>query len=250
MPELLTQTFAIDGLVWVLLMTVLAGIVYGFAGFGAALVFMPVATVFIPVEMAIAAFSVGALSSLVTVVPRAWTEADRPGVTIMIAVATLTIPVGIYILRTNDVTTMRWAVLIVTTVTLLSLISGWRYNTAPGRQARMAVAGSAGIVGGATGLAGPIMILFQLGGQDSVRRSRANTMVFLTITSLLTLPLLAFQGLLTPEAVTLGALMLIPYGIASRVGQALFDPDRQALYRNVAYVIIAGAIVVGLPIWG
>ncbi len=249
MPEILTQTLAIEGLVWVLLVTVLAGIVYGFAGFGAALVFMPVATAFIPVEMAIAAFAVSALASLVTVVPRAWTQADRPGVVLMIGVATLTLPIGIYILRTNDVTTMRWAVLAVTTITLLALISGWRYRTVPGNRARIGVAGATGIVGGATGLVGPIVILFQLSGQDSIQRSRANTLVFLTTTGLLTAPLMALQGILTLEAVILGLILIVPYGIASRVGQALFDPARQALYRNVAYLIIAGAIVMGLPLW-
>lgn len=250
MPDLLIQTFAIEGLVWVVIVTILAGVVYGFAGFGAALVFMPVATAFIPVEMAIAAFAVSALASLVSVVPRAWGQADRPGVVLMIAVATLTLPIGIYILRTNDVTTMRWAVLAVTTITLLALISGWRYQTAPGRPARVSVAAATGVVGGATGLVGPIIILFQLGGQDSISRSRANTLVFLTLTGLLTAPLMAFQGMLTAEAVVLGLILIVPYGISARIGQALFDPTRQALYRNVAYVIIAGAIVAGLPIWG
>ncbi|MEO0498757.1 MAG: sulfite exporter TauE/SafE family protein, partial [Pseudomonadota bacterium] len=91
MPETLiaafSATLALPGLGWVLIVTVLAGVVYGFAGFGAALVFMPVATAFIPVETAIAAFAVSAIASLVTVVPRAWAAADKRAVVWMIAVA-------------------------------------------------------------------------------------------------------------------------------------------------------------------
>ncbi len=249
MPELLAQTFAIEGLGWIILITIAAGIVYGFAGFGAALVFMPVATAFIPVEMAVAAFAISALASLVTVVPRAWGQADRKSVTQMIIMASCALPVGLYVLKTNDVTTMRWAVLAVTTITLIALISGWRYQTAPGFMARAGVSLGTGLVGGATGLVGPIMILFQLSGQDSIARSRANTLVFLTTTGLLTAPLMAAQGMLSWEAVGLGLMLIVPYGIAARIGQALFDPSRQAVYRNVAYCIIGAAILMGLPIW-
>lgn len=245
----LNDTLSLPGLGWVLAVTVLAGVVYGFAGFGAALVFMPVATIFIPVETAVAAFAVSAVASFVSVVPRAWAAADKRAVVWMIAVAGLTLPIGIYILGRTDVTTMRWAVLGVTTATLVALIWGWRYNTAPTMVARTGVAAATGVVGGATGLVGPIMILFQLSGQDSVSRSRGNTLVFLTCTGLLTAPLMAVQGLLSVEAVVLGLMLIVPYGLASRFGQMLFDPSRQGLYRRVAYGIIALAIVMGLPIY-
>lgn len=247
---MIADTLALPGFVWVLVVTVVAGVVYGFAGFGAALVYMPVATAFVPVEMAIAAFGVTALASLVSVVPRAWGQADRRNVVLMIVVATLALPLGIAVLRLNDVTTMRWAVLAVTTLTLVALVLGWRYKAAPTRVARVSVAAATGVVGGATGLVGPIMVLFQLSGQEGVARARANTLVFLTITGLLTVPLMAMQGLLTVEAVVLGLILIVPYGVASRIGQALFDPDMQVLYRWVAYVIIAAAIVMGLPVFG
>ena len=250
MTEVLVSVFEMPGLWSVLGITFVAGVVYGFAGFGAALVFMPLATVFLTVEMAVAAFAVAALSSLVTLVPRAWGQADRPGVSMMIVVACMTLPIGLWILRTNDVTVMRWAVLAVTAITLLALISGWRYTTAPTRSARLGVAAATGLVGGATGLVGPIMVLFQLSGQDSVERSRANTVVFLTLSSLLTLPLMVFQGMLTPQAFVLGLLLLVPYGVAARIGQALFSPSAQGLYRKVAYAIIGSSIMMGLPIFG
>jgi uncharacterized protein len=252
MPEALTtaltQILTLPGLGWLIAITIVAGVVYGFAGFGAALVFMPVAAVFIPVEMAVAAFAVAALASLVTVVPRAWGQADRPAVVLMIVVAALTLPFGLWILRTNDVTTMRWVVLGVAAVTLIALMSGWRYSARPTTTARVGVAAATGIVGGASGLVGPIMVLFQLGGQDSIARSRANALVFLTLTSLAVAPMMALQGMLSRPAVALGLLLILPYGLAARLGQAMFNPDRQRLYRGVAYTIIAAAILLGLPI--
>ncbi|MFT5614837.1 MAG: putative membrane protein YfcA [Granulosicoccus sp.] len=247
--QLLAQTLATPGLIWIVLMTLLAGLVYGFAGFDADLVFMPVVTAIIPVELAVAAFSVSALASFVSLVPRAWKQADRPAVGMMIVCAALALPVGIYILRSNDVTTMRWAVLGVTTFTLIALMAGWRYTAKPGPVTWAGVALGTGLVGGATGLVGPIMILFQLGGQDTIERSRANTLVFLTTTGLLMAPLLALQGMLGPEALMLGLLLVVPYGVASLVGQAFFYPTKRGLYRTIAYGIIALAVLLGLPIF-
>jgi uncharacterized membrane protein YfcA len=249
MPELWGLLIGVPGLVWILLTSLVAGVVYGFAGFGAALIFMPVATIFISVELAIASFSVSALASFVTVVPGAWQVAERKAVVVMIIVASCTIPIGLWILRTNDVTVMRWAVLGVTAGTLVALIAGWRYQTRPSVAARVSVAGATGVVGGATGLVGPIMVLFQLSGQDSIERSRANTLCFLTLTSLITLPLMWLQGMIGPEALVLGAAMLLPYGFGAWLGKLAFHPGYDSLYRRVAYGIVLVAILLGLPIW-
>ncbi len=253
MPDTLTQILAqiltLPGLGWVVAITFVSGVVYGFAGFGAALVFMPVATIYLPVRMAVAAFAISAFASLVTVVPRALPQADRRAIAPMILLAAASLPVGLWILRSHDVTTMRWAVLAVTAITLAALISGWRYAMTPGPRTRAGVALATGLVGGATGLVGPIMILFQLGGQDSVARSRANTVIFLTLTGVLTVPWMAVQGMLGLPAMVLGLLLMLPYGVAARLGQALFDPARQRLYRSVAYLVIAASILMGLPIY-
>lgn len=103
--------------------------------------------------------------------------------------------------------------------------------------------------GGATGLVGPIVIVFNLGSLDSVTRMRANTMVFLTTISLLLLPLLAFQGALRPAAIWLGIALLVPYGVGNVLGKKMFNPVRQSLYRGIAFAIIGGAVIAGLPIY-
>lgn len=249
MPDILTTALAQSGLGWVALITVVAGIVYGFAGFGAALIFMPVATIFWVPELAVASFSVSALASLVTLVPRAWGQMDKPSVLTMIAFSVLGAPVGIYVLRTSDVVHIRWAVLVTAAVTLAALLSGWRQKLSSLRSTQAAVGTVTGFVAGATGLLGPVMLLFQLSGTEPVARVRANSLVFLTVSSLLLLPSMALQGMLSGQAVMLGLLLLVPYGIGAKVGQAIFIPRFEVFYRIVAYVIIAVAILMGLPFW-
>ena len=47
----------------------------------------------------------------------------------------------------------------------------------------------------------------------------------------------------------LGLLLLVPYGLGTRIGQAMFRPSAEGLYRWTAYAIIGAAILLGLPIW-
>ncbi|NKX43498.1 sulfite exporter TauE/SafE family protein [Roseicyclus persicicus] len=249
MPDALAAAFALPGL-WALIGAILvSGTVYGFAGFGAALVFLPVAVALVPPELAVAAFSLTAVSSLVTVVPRAWPMTGKRTLGLMLAGATAGFPLGVWVLRAADETAIRWAVSGLVLATLAALVAGWRMRAAPGTGALLGVGGATGVIGGATGLTGPVVILFNLGAGAPAAVTRANTLVFLTLASALLLPQLWAQGLLRPEALWLGLILMGPYAVGNWIGQAMFDPAREALYRRVAYAIIGASALAGLPVW-
>lgn len=250
MPEGLALAWSTPGLEWLLLAAGLAGAVYGFAGFGAALVFMPLASALIDPRLAIAAFAVSAGVSLVTVVPRAWAVAERRAVIELLVAACLTMPLGVWLLGVVDPGALRLAISLLVLATLAALMTGWRYSARPGRSARVAVGAGTGILGAATGLMGPLVILFNLGAGAPAAVTRANTLTFLTLVSILVLPQMAVQGLIGPEALWLGALLLVPYGLGGLLGQGLFRPGQETLYRGAAYAIVGVSGVLGLPIFG
>lgn len=239
----------LDAFLWLSAASLIAGTVYGFAGFGAALIFMPLAIMVVDPAVALAALSISAISSFVTLVPQAWTEADRRATLTILAAALLFIPAGIHVLHTTDVTAIRWAVSAIALVTLAALVAGWRYRGTPGPPAWLAVGAAVGFMGGATGLNGPALILFQLGGQDAVARTRANTLIVLTCSGLAYLPFLALSGALSQAGLIAGLSQIVPYGLGAVMGRRLFNPGRAGLYRRVAYAIIAAAALLGLPIW-
>jgi uncharacterized protein len=250
MPEGLALALAAPGLVWLIVTSFVAGLVYGFAGFGSALIFMPVGAALLSAPVAIAAFSLSSLASLFTVMPGAWRAADRRVVTIMIAIAVVCTPPGVWLLGALPAEVIRTAVSAVVLLTLAALVGGWRIRAGGGWGARGAVAALAGLLGGSTGLSGPPVILFNLGTDQPVAVTRANLTVFLTVSSLSFIPQLWAQGLLAPQALWLGAILFAPYALGTRAGRALFDPARAALYRGVAYVVIGLAGVAGLPLFG
>lgn len=249
MPDGLAAALALPGLWPLAAVTLVAGVVYGFAGFGSALIFMPLATAVVAPEAAVLAMAMFGLSSVVTVLPRAWAQADLRRVAPMLAAALLALPAGTWALARLDVGLIRWAISAVVAATLAALVAGWRYRGAPHPGALVAVGAAAGALGGATGLTGPAVILFNLAGSDGAARMRANTLVFLTLLGAALLPGLGARGLVTPAALWLGALLVPLYMAGSRAGQALFDPVREALYRRVAYAVILAALVAGLPVW-
>ncbi|MBY6202322.1 sulfite exporter TauE/SafE family protein [Maritalea mobilis] len=250
MPDWLVPALSEPGLIWVCGASLLAGLIYGFAGFGSALVFMPLATIFLPPPIAVAAFSLSALASLFTVVPGAWKVADRRATAVMIAACLVTTPLGVAALRLAPEDAIRTGVCALTLLTLAALLAGWRMPVTPGVATRAGIGALAGLTGGSTGLNGPPVILFNLGtAGQAVAVTRGNLALFLTLTSLSFLPQLWLQGLLPPRALALGVLLLIPYGVGTWTGARLFRPDWAGFYRGAAYLLIGAAGLAGLPFW-
>ena len=177
----LIAALSLSALPWLGAAAFFAGTVYGFAGFGAALVFMPISVALIAPAMAVAAFALTALIALVTVVPRAWGAVDKPGLGQMLLGTMLGFPLGIWALRVWDGTWIRLAVSAVVLLTLAVLVAGWRMAARPRPAARLGVGAATGLIGGATGVTGPVVILFNLGAGEPAAQTRANTLVFLTL---------------------------------------------------------------------
>jgi len=47
----------------------------------------------------------------------------------------------------------------------------------------------------------------------------------------------------------LAAILAVPYFFTTLIGQSMFDPRHERLYRWASYGVIAAAVLTGLPIW-
>jgi hypothetical protein len=78
---------------------------------------------------------------------------------------------------------------------------------------------------------------------------RANLTMFLVLVDVGLVGLLAAAGRLEAAAVATGLLLLLPFSLANLAGSRLFHPGRVRAYRAAAFVLIAGAAILGLPVW-
>lgn len=238
-----------DGILWLALGAFLAGIVRGFAGFGTAMVYLPVAGQVLGPFEAITTLLVKDLVGPLIHVPRALRDGQPRDVLRLGLGAVVGLPVGVWVLTQVPAEVFRWTVSLVALGLLALLLSGIRYRgrITPPMTVGTGVLG--GLLGGSAGLPGPPVILLYMASTLPVTAIRANNMLYLILADLLILALFWWNGYLVASALALGALMILPYTFGNWTGGRLFRPEAERGYRAAAYTIIAGSAILGLPIW-
>ena len=249
MPDFLAGVFATPGLVWLCFAIGIAGLVRGFTGFGTALIFVPVANIFLDPKQVIVVIALTGIASNAVILPRALRESSLKQVRLLVLAALVTVPLGLALLDMLDHTTVRWVIAGIAGGMLAALIGGWRYSGHVSRFAMLGIGGAAGVIGGMTGLTGPVVILFYLAGQAAAQVVRANTIVFLAALDVVLIANLLWQGAVSWGLLAMAVTLSVPYVITTLIGQRLFDPSYERAYRLVAYAVIALAVISGLPIW-
>jgi len=249
MPDLLATALATPGLVWLVAAVFVAGLVRGFAGFGSAMIIMPVASsVLSPVEAVIFLICTELIGPLPNA-PAAWREGTPRDVGLLVLGAVLALPLGIWALTTMDATVFGWVVSISVIVLLGLTASGWRLRGALTTRLTVAAGAVGGFMTGFAGIPGPPVIMLYMASTLPIAVMRANFLLYLVGLDLLLFPMLWALGLMNWPIAFLGVLVGIPNLIANALGARLFDPANERLFRNVAYIVIAASAIVGLPLW-
>lgn len=227
----------------------LAGLVRGFAGFGTAMIYLPFAGQVLTPFAALTTLMVKDLLAPLMHVPRAIRDGQPVDVLRLAVGAALFVPVGVWILSLVHPDVFRWGVSLVALCLLAILILGIRYRGPITKPVLYGTGATGGLLAGSVGLPGPPIILLYMASTQPSEAIRANTTLYLILADILLVSVLWWNGYLVPSALALGALMILPYGLGNWLGALLFRPGHEALYRRVAYAIIAGSAILGLPIW-
>ena len=249
MPEILTSVLETEGIIWILGAYIAAGLVRGFTGFGTAMIVIPVGAIFLPMPEVVFILTLSGVGSSITLVPKAWSQADRSEVFLLGLSAVVAMPLGVYLLAILDQNVLRWALTAIIGALLAALVTGWRYSRTLNKTGFVSVGASAGVVGGATGMTGPVVILFYLAGRKATVVIRANTILFLALMDVAIVANLVVAGLVQWDALYTAIAVTIPYMAMTLVGQALFRPQFERFYRIAAYAIIAAAAFSSMPVF-
>jgi uncharacterized membrane protein YfcA len=228
--------------------SILAGAVRGFSGFGSALIYVPLISAIYDPRTAAGTFLLIDFATGLAVVPTIWRQANWREVLPLGVSAVFAAQFGTLILQYTDPITLRWAIAVVVIVLLAMLMSGWRYHGKPILIVTLAVGLAAGTLGGAVQIVGPPVIMYWLGSASTPAAVRANLSAFFAFFSSALVVTYVARGLLPADVVAL-ACVLGPVQILSlKTGTRLFHLATPQTYRRVAYVIVATSALVSMPI--
>ena len=244
-----SATFADPRTYAAMAVSILAGAVRGFSGFGSALIFVPLMSAIYDPRTAAGSFLLIDFGVALAVLPTVGREAHWRDVFPLAAAAVVAAQFGALILIYTDAITLRWGIAVVVLILLAVLMSGWRYHGRPKLPVTLAVGTLAGTLGGAIQIVGPPVIVYWLGSSSSAAIVRANLNAFFGVFACALFVTYVIRGLL-PVNVILLALLLGPLQVlALSSGTRLFHASSAETYRRVAYAIVATAALVSMPIW-
>jgi hypothetical protein len=219
----------------------LAGCVRGFSGFGGAMVLVPILAAAYSPRIAV---PVLVLTDFVLTLPLAWRARRQCVWREIVPLAggyALALPLGIAVLVVADPTrlTRVTGLLVLTVAAAMAL--GLRREMRASRRGAAGVGVASGLLAGSTGVGGPPVVLFWLGGRDPVPQVRANLIVFFTVTGVLSLTLLTASGLANRDTLALTAALMPVYGLGLLTGARGFKGMPERVYRPAALLLIAAA---------
>ena len=232
------------------LAALVAGLVRGFSGFGAGMIFIPVAAALAGPKIAVVTLWIMDTLPTLTIVIPALKRVEWRSILPIAAGYAVTVWAGVWLLANGDPHALRWAISLAILATVPVLWSGWRYRGARPFVLSAGVGGVSGIMGGAAQLSGPPVLIYWLASDDPAWRIRANVIVLFFALSALSGTSMAVNGLFDLDAVMAGVICAPVFGLALLIGQRGFAHATDAGYRRFAFVLILIVAIATLPVFG
>ncbi|CTQ48415.1 sulfite exporter TauE/SafE family protein [Jannaschia donghaensis] len=237
-------------LTWLALVAVIAGLVRGFAGFGTALIYVPLASLSLPPLWVLVTLTVMDLIGPLPAIPKALRDGQPRQVALLAGTAAVTLLPGLWLLDRLPVDGFRWLVAVLCLLTVGLMVSGWRWSGQMTPVVTMVAGGTSGFLGGLSGLAGPPVILTYMSAPLPAVVIRANLMMFLVAWDGIFGTVLFLTDRLTLQPLMIGAALLPIHLLANWAGARIFAGSgrNDRAYRAVAYILIVGAALLALPL--
>jgi uncharacterized membrane protein YfcA len=219
----------------------------GFSGFGSALIFMPLASSMAAPRLVAAMLLIIDFVAAAPLLPNAWKCADRKATAIIVFGALIGVPIGTYFLSRLDPVTTRWIISGFVFALLMLLLSGWRYRGRDHAALSVGIGGLSGFCSGLAQTGGPPIVGYWLGRPIGSTIARANIVLFFGASDFVSAVSYSVSGLITADAIKFSFMVGPVYAVGVAFGASLFGKASERMFRSICYVLIAAAVVIGLP---
>jgi uncharacterized protein len=224
-----------------------SGTARGFSGFGAALIFMPLASSMAAPRLVATMLLIIDFVAAAPLLPDAWRQADRKATAVIVFGALIGVPIGTYFLSRLDPVTTRWIISGFVFALLMLLMSGWRYRGKDHVALSIGIGGLSGLCSGLAQTGGPPIVGYWLGRPIASTVARANIFLFFGASDLVSAVSYFASGLITADAIKFSFMVGPVYAVGVAFGASLFGKASEKAFRSTCYVLIAAAFIIGLP---
>ena len=238
MPDLLALPFLICAVV-----ACIAGMVRGFAGFGAAMVMTPIFSALYGPAVGVALCLMLEIAVALPVVPGVLGLVDWRRIGLMLIAAAVGVPFGNLVLTWAEPEPMRWAISAIVLGAVALLASGWRYKGKPRPATTLAAGVSSGFLNGLAGMAGPPIAFYYLAGQENAAHVRANLTTYFVFVDLVAIATFASRSLIDWNTVALALFLAPAVMLGGVLGAKLFPLASENFYRRLALALLVGVAI-------
>lgn len=243
MPDLLTVPFLISAVV-----ACIAGMVRGFAGFGAAMLMTPVFSALYGPAVGVALCLLLEIAVALPLVPRVWRIVDWRRIGLLLVAAAVGVPFGNITLTMVEPEPMRWAISGIVLTAVVLLASGWRFAGRPNMATTLTAGATSGFLNGLSGMAGPPIAFYYLAGNDTAAQVRANLTTYFVFVDLLAIAAFASRDLVGWSTGVHGLLLAPAVMLGGVIGERLFPLASETFYRRLALVLLVGVAIGSLVV--
>jgi len=249
METLLARLPDSGAFIGIMLAALLGGLSRGFSGFGAALVFVPLASAAVGPRAAVPVLALLECVSCLAFLPNAWRHAQRREVAVMAAGAVCAVPFGALILAYGDPVALRWGLTGLVLLAVAVLASGLRYRGQGAAPLTFGVGALGGVMSGTAMLGGVPPATWWLGRNAPAVIVRANMNLYFAILTAAVTAAYAWRGLIGWDSAWLALAAGPAYALALWGGTRLFGLASERTFRRAGYALILAAAVLGMPLW-
>ena len=238
MPDLLAPSFLICAVV-----ACIAGMVRGFAGFGAAMIMTPIFSALYGPAVGVALCLLLEIAVALPVVPGVVRLVDWHRIGLLLVAAAVGVPLGNLVLTWADPEPMRWAISAIVLGAVALLASGWRFAGRPRPTSTLAAGVSSGFLNGLAGMAGPPIAFYYLAGDETVTRVRANLTTYFVFVDLAAIAVFVARDLVDWDTLVLGLFLAPAVMLGGVLGTRLFPLASDSFYRRLALALLVGVAI-------
>lgn len=233
MPDLLTVPFLISAVV-----ACIAGMVRGFAGFGAAMLMTPIFSALYGPAVGIALCLLLEIAVALPLLPGVVRLVDWRRIGVLLVAAAIGVPFGNLMLTWAEPEPMRWAISAIVLGAVIMLASGWRFSGRPGIVTTLTAGATSGFLNGLSGMAGPPIAFYYLAGEDPAARVRANLTTYFVFVDLFAITAFASRDLIGWSTGVYGLFLAPAVMVGGLIGERLFPLASERFYRWLALMLL------------